>query len=193
MEARKATRRRGAALDQAILGAAWSELVERGYAEFTLEAVALRAGTSRPVLSRRWTGRKELAKAALTHQLEQQPVSVPDLGSVRDELVSLLQQLAGRGHVLIVVMAKMAGYLAETNSSLEDLRRDLAKGTIDHVLKRGVERGEVDASRLTRRITALPIDLIRHEMMMNMKPIEASVVEEIVDDIFMPLVRTPAR
>ncbi len=43
-------RRRGTALENAILDAAWAELVEHGYADMTLESVAKRAGTSRPVL-----------------------------------------------------------------------------------------------------------------------------------------------
>ena len=44
MEAKE--RRRGSALEDAILDAAWAELGERGYAATTLEAVAKRAGGS---------------------------------------------------------------------------------------------------------------------------------------------------
>jgi AcrR family transcriptional regulator len=43
-------RRRGKALEDAVLDAAWSELADGGYASFTMEAVAARAHTSRPVL-----------------------------------------------------------------------------------------------------------------------------------------------
>ena len=58
------SRRRGATLEEAILDAAWAELIDHGYAEMTLEAVAKRAGTSRPVLYRRWPSRTKLATAA---------------------------------------------------------------------------------------------------------------------------------
>ena len=85
MDAR-AGRRRGAALEEAILGAAWAELIERGYADMTLEAVAKRAGTSRPVLARRWPSRTRLATAVLARYLAQNPVDVPDLGSVGAEM-----------------------------------------------------------------------------------------------------------
>ena len=46
-------RRRGIALEEALLDAAWAELTERGYDGFTIDAVAARAGTSRAVLYRR--------------------------------------------------------------------------------------------------------------------------------------------
>jgi AcrR family transcriptional regulator len=61
------SRRRGQALDDALLDAAWDELVERGYGRFTIEAVAARAGTSRPVIYRRWPTRSDLAIAAIRH------------------------------------------------------------------------------------------------------------------------------
>jgi len=58
------TRRRGSALDDALLDAAWAELQEAGYAGLTMEGVAQRAGTSRPVLARRWPNRPQLVIAA---------------------------------------------------------------------------------------------------------------------------------
>jgi AcrR family transcriptional regulator len=186
----KVTRRRGSALEDAILSAAWDELAEQGYANFTLEAVALRAGTSRPVLHRRWPGRAELAKAAMKHHLSQHPISVPDLGSVREELAALLRQLsAKRAPIATTFMLKMSGYFAETNSSYVDLRNEFAsRGPIDDILERGIERGEIDPQKLTPRIASLPLDLARHEMMMTMKEVPDSAIAEILDEIFLPLV-----
>jgi len=59
------TRRRGAALEAALLDAAWDELQVTGYQAMTMEAVADRAGTSRAVLYRRWPKRAELVVATL--------------------------------------------------------------------------------------------------------------------------------
>src|SRR5580704_17603611 len=59
------TRRRGEALETALLDAAWEELQAVGYAGLTTEAVADRAGTSRAVIYRRWPKRAELVIAAL--------------------------------------------------------------------------------------------------------------------------------
>jgi AcrR family transcriptional regulator len=48
-----ASRRRGQALESALLEAAWTELHNVGYAKLTMERVADRAQTSRAVIYRR--------------------------------------------------------------------------------------------------------------------------------------------
>ena len=63
--ARAPQRRRGAALENALLDAAWDELVEKGYDGFTIESVAERAQTARAVIYRRWATKPELMRAAI--------------------------------------------------------------------------------------------------------------------------------
>jgi AcrR family transcriptional regulator len=191
---KKAVRRRGNALDDAILGAAWAELLDRGYADFTMEGVAKRAGTSRPVLSRRWQTRADLAVAAIGSYIQKNHISVPDLGNVRDELAMLLQKASDWGMIIVTrVLFSMRDYFVETDSSLADLINKLRNmledsRTIDEILQRGVRRGEIDPSKLTKRIASLPIDLVRHEGFMTHKPIPRAVIAEILDSIFLPLV-----
>jgi hypothetical protein len=43
---------------------------------------------------------------------------------------------------------------------------------------------------LTPRIAQLPFDLVRHQMMMTLAPVPTDAIEEIVDTIFLPLVRS---
>ena len=86
------TRRRGAALEAAILDAAWEVLREAGYAGFTFEAIAARAGTSRPVLYRRWTGRQALLVATLRQLWRSKPFEGPDTGSLRGDALAFLMQ-----------------------------------------------------------------------------------------------------
>ncbi len=187
---KKAVRRRGNALDEAILGAAWAELLDSGYADFTMEAVARRAGTSRPVLSRRWQTRADLAVASIGYYFRKNPISVPDLGNVRDELAMLLQKVSDRGTSTIAkVLFSMRDYFVETNSNLADLRGQLrGRRTIEEVLQRGVTRGEIDPSKLTERIASLPMDLLRNEVFMTHQSIPKAVIFEIIDTIFLPLV-----
>jgi AcrR family transcriptional regulator len=193
-DVKKAVRRRGNALEDAILEAAWAELLDRGYSDFTMETVAKRAGTSRPVLSRRWQTRADLAVAAISSYIRKNRISIPDLGSVRDELAMLLQKISDWGMIVVTrVLFSMRGYFLETNSSLADLRNELRKRlgenrVIDEVLQRGVQRGEIDPDKLTKRIASLPLDLVRHEGFMTQKPIPKAVIAEILDSIFLPLV-----
>jgi AcrR family transcriptional regulator len=186
-------RRRGKALEDAVLDAAWSELVEGGYASFTMEGVAARAHTSRPVLYRRWPNRTDLAVAAIRHTLHKHPVYAPNTGNLRSDLIALLQQLSKNCALFSASFSlQMSEYFLATNTSLADLRASVLQG--DHsqlvvVLARGVDRGEIDRSKLTPRITSLLPDLLRHEFLMTLKPIPKAVITEFVDDIFLPLVR----
>jgi len=193
VEAKKG-RRRGGTLETAILDAAWAELLEIGYSSFTVEAVAKRAGTSRPVLTRRWPSRSDLAVAALAHYNRTNPVEMPDLGNVRAELIHVLQKLSERGASTVIhVVLTMNDYFAETNSSIADLRaRLVGENKFEQVLRRGVARGELDQSKLTSRISSLPLDLLRHELIMTRRPISKELIVEIVDTIFLPLAATRA-
>ena len=183
-------RRRGAALEDAILDAAWTELMDHGYADMTLESVAQRAGTSRPVLHRRWPSRTRLATAALARYLALNPIEIPDLGSVGVEMSLLLRKLSERARPdLLRLFFDMTGDLADAKSSFADVRAEITNGRlIRTILDRGIARGEVDPDRLTPRIVALPTDLARHEMLMTLKPLPDEVIREIVEEIFLPLV-----
>lgn len=190
-------RRRGKALEDAVLDAAWSELLDGGYAGFTMEAVAARAHTSRPVLYRRWPNRADLAISTIRHILHKHPVNIPNTGDVRGDLIALLQQFSrNRAQFAVFFSLQMSEYFSETNSSMADLRMNLQgdHSRFDVVLARGVDRGEIDRSKLTPRIVSLLPDLLRHELLMTLKPVPNAVITEFVDDIFLPLVRPrPAR
>lgn len=188
------SRRRGAALEDAILDAAWAELIEHGYADTTLESVARRAGTSRPVLHRRWPSRMKLATAALGRYLALNPIEVPDLGSVRAEMTLLLRSLSDRARPdLIRLVLDLTGDLTNAKSSLVDVRGEISNGRlIQTILDRGVERGEVDPDRLTPRIVSLPTDLARHEVLMAIQPLSDDAIREIVEEILWPLIRREA-
>ncbi|MEB0004804.1 MULTISPECIES: TetR/AcrR family transcriptional regulator [Cryobacterium] len=186
------TRRRGPALEGALLDAAWAELTERGYESFTIDAVATRAGTSRAVLYRRWPGKPELARAAIVHVVAQDPIEVKDTGSLRGDVIALLRQANERRvRIATQLVVSLADYYRATGTSLADLRESISGGQgpiMDGVIARALERGEIDASRLTPRIRNLPVDLFRHEVLMTHSAVPEETILEIVDTIFLPLV-----
>src|ERR1700748_2465701 len=88
---RPARRRRyGQELESALLVAAWDKLLETGYARLTMESVAKRAGTSEPVLYRRWPNKDQLVLAAMEHYRTANPVVLPDTGALRTDLLAEL-------------------------------------------------------------------------------------------------------
>lgn len=186
-------RRRGAALEEALLDAAWAELLDKGYDDFTIEAVADRARTSRAVIYRRWPSKPDVVQAAIVHSWSRERTEVPDTGSVRGDLIEVLRRSDhARARFGIALAVRLGGYFAETGSSLADLRGTVLSGAgtvADTIFARAVERGEIDPARLTPRIAAVPFDLYRAELLMTLKPVPDQVIESIVDEIFLPLVR----
>jgi AcrR family transcriptional regulator len=187
-------RRRGAELEAALLEAAWEQLIAGGYGAFTIEAVAERAQTSRPVIYRRWPDRASLALAAVSYGVNRDQVEVPDTGSVRTDIIELLHRSnAKRAPLIPLLSLQLSAYYAETGTSLADIHREILSDRrtrgIDTILERGIARGEVDPTRLTDRIRLLPFDLFRHEVLMTLRPLTDAAITEIVDEIFLPLVR----
>ncbi|WP_197538611.1 MULTISPECIES: TetR/AcrR family transcriptional regulator [Mycobacterium] len=186
-----ARRRRGPALEEALLDAAWTELTERGYDELTIDGVAVRAGTSRAVLYRRWPNKQELVLAAVAHEVAKDVVVAPDTGSLRGDAIALLRQ-ANKVRVGLVVplLTRLGGFYQQTGSSLADLetlvrgRRDAA---LDQVIQRAIDRGEIEPDQLTERIARLPVDLFRYEVLMTLRPLPDEAIEEIVDTVWLPL------
>lgn len=88
-----------------------------------------------------------------------------------------------------VIFGLIAELLHERDSSLfADVQERNAR-IMAEILARGVERGEIDAEKLTPRVAALPFDLVRYQLIVEQRPLAKKDIEEIVDRIFLPLVR----
>ncbi|WP_432926877.1 TetR/AcrR family transcriptional regulator [Microbispora sp. CA-135349] len=188
-------RRRGSSLQEALLEAAWAELTERGYAGFTLEALAKRAGTSTPVLYRRWTDKREIIEAAIAHASATRPVEVPDTGSLRGDLIAIMQATnRARVDLLAAATVHLGSYFDNTGTGPEQLRELALNGrpsAAEIIGRRAADRGEIDPAVLTPRTINLPFDLFRHEVLMTLKPVSDEAIEDIVDTIVMPLLTRP--
>jgi AcrR family transcriptional regulator len=189
----RATRRRGEALEAAILDAAWEQLVEAGYGAFTYEAIAARAGTSRPVLYRRWPTREELVVAALRREWAARPVRLPDTGSLREDAIRLLEEVNRARMGTVAVMSVLASdlYTATGRSfaELRDMMRAGAPSGFQRVLDHAAARGELDLARIPARVVEVPIDLFRHDLIMTLATVPRARIEEIVDDVWLPMLR----
>ena len=186
------TRRRGAALEAALLDAAWDELQATGYQAMTMEAVADRAGTSRAVLYRRWPKRAELVVATLRRHRPVLSGPVADTGSLRGDVLALLTRASDRLTAIgpETVYGLLGDYLADAEL-FDHLRGDLLQTGTEAtaaILKRAAERGEARAG-VPARIAAVPTDLFRNELMTHRTAPTPAAIAEIVDEVFLPLVR----
>lgn len=189
MERKAASRRRGEELEQAILEAVWEEFTEVGFAKLSMEAVAKRAGTSKPVLYRRWPSRLELMISCAAHRMPS-PDSIPDTGSLRGDTVHLLRLV--RERMLVVGSSAMLGMLAEVSANPKThqvfLEKFVAHVTLlleGSVILRAVDRGELREERLSPRLQQLPIDLARSEFLITGSLPDVSI-DSIVDEVFLP-------
>lgn len=186
------TRRRGAALEEALLDAAWHELQAVGYAALTMDAVADRAGTSRAVLYRRWRNKAELVIAAMRRHTPMLSGEVPDSGSLRGDVLALLhrmsERLAERGPEL--TFGLLADYFgnADVFAELHQHVLQIGAGVMATILQRAAERGEA-RERIPAIVATLPIDLFRHQLFVTRKPPTDKTIDDIVDTVFMPLVQ----
>lgn len=191
------TRRRGAELDQALLDAAWDELLEKGYENLTMESVAERASTSRPVIARRWADRPSLARAAIRHWHEHNPLATPDTGSLRGDLLAYLEDKstnrAGLMTLLRIRITALAHEAGTTPAELfERIGVNLTAG-LEEIWDRAGQRGEVDLSCLHPRIRSLPFVLVSAELTRTQQPIPRRTIEEILDVVVLPLITTERR
>ncbi len=188
-------RRRGEQLESALLDAAWNELVDVGFASLTMESIAARAQTGVAVLYRRWANKNELVLAALEHYRQARPVETPDTGSLRGDLLALLTAMS-RARATFTAVAAAAGFsglLAGTGltpaQARDKLLGDQPLWRAQIIYRRAHDRGEIDLDRIPAAVLAMPFDLLRHDLLMNLKPVQPARIKSIIDELFLPLIQ----
>lgn len=191
------TRRRGEVLEDAILLAAWEELASTGYNQLTMETVAERAGTNKSVLYRRWNNKSELVLAAIRKFMPRITDEVPNTGDLRNDVylylssrveplkkigVQTIRGLLMEPHIwsTIIALIPQAARLRSENKMTV---------AMNAIMKNAELRGEVTLEKLPTRIATLPLDLLQYELLTKQGPVSETIITEIVDDIFMPLIR----
>lgn len=190
-----ASRRRGAVLEEAILRAAAEVLRESGVAGLTMDEVARRAGTNKNAIYRRWPNRVALGVAAY-RRLAAAAVTVPDTGSLREDALELLRRANSTwsspyGEILRGLIAAAGS----TPELLAELRAPAAEGESYEdawtaVVARAAARGEAASGVPHARVVSVSVALLRNEYVTRGVPsVPDSVLVEIVDEVFLPLVR----
>jgi AcrR family transcriptional regulator len=193
-DARK-PRRRGTALDEAILRAAAEVLKESGVPGLTMEEVARRAGTNKNAIYRRWPNRVALGVAAY-RRLAAADIVLPDSGSLRGDALEMLRRANSTwsspyGEILRGLFAAAGG----APELLAELRDQATDGSAYEsawltLLGRAVARGEAAPEALHPRVASAPTALLRNEYVTRGVPaVPDAVISEIIDEVFLPLVR----
>ncbi|KAA0210449.1 TetR/AcrR family transcriptional regulator [bacterium] len=144
---RRRGRPREAGLDRRILQAALDQLGTLGFERMSLEAVAAKAGVSKPTLYRRWKSKADLATAAL--RMLQQSTFPPPTGNARQDVIANLREF--QACLLRPNGMRMIGTLLVEEQRLPELLRlfreriiKTRRAALRRILADAVKRGELD-------------------------------------------------
>ncbi|WP_435227185.1 TetR/AcrR family transcriptional regulator [Streptomyces sp. Tue6028] len=139
---------RGPRAATAIFEATLGLLAERGYDGLTIEAVARQAGVNKTTIYRWWPSKPALLRATVLHA-RALDIDVPDTGSLRGDLVALVEQVVALltgPHAEPVVRALAGG---SGQPELAELTRDLFADRFAReqpIFERARARGELPAT-----------------------------------------------
>ena len=141
-------RPRDARADGAILEATLQLIGELGVYGFRTEDVAARAGVGKGAIYRRYRSKDELVTAAIAAVVSEE-IAVPDTGSTRADLLVLMREAVDlyRGALAGRLMPNLIGAMAQKPELAHSIRDGFLAGrraALAEVLRRGVERGDLD-------------------------------------------------
>ncbi len=139
-------RPRNRAIDDAVLRATVELISESSYAELSLDAIAARAGTSKPAIYRRWRGKAHLVHEAVFPV--DATIEIPRTGSLHGDVREMLRRTLA---VLSTPAARAAlpGLVGEMASdptlhaALLERFADVLVRDLNNYLESAVQRGEV--------------------------------------------------
>lgn len=141
-------RPRDAEVGDRILHAALAVLSTEGYAAMSMDAVAERAGVSKPTIYRRWRTKIELATASIaTMANDDPPTTEPDVWKALLAELKLLDHALSRGHGISIIGTLLA-HEEQEPAMIALYREHVAKARRDRiraVFARGIDEGVLPA------------------------------------------------
>jgi AcrR family transcriptional regulator len=188
-------RRRGHALDKAILEATLAEIDMSGYAALSMERVAERAKASKASLYRRWPSKVELVLATV-YGLLPDPAAAADTGSLRGDLLALFRSaaglLAGPAGTAIRGLISEALRDPELAAQLRRYTRGRSVAAMRDIVRQAMEGGELPPAMITARQLEAGLSVMRFHFLVHGGPVPDQVIVEIVDEVVLPLLHAAA-
>ncbi|MFE2098365.1 MULTISPECIES: TetR/AcrR family transcriptional regulator [unclassified Streptomyces] len=187
-------RRRGAVLERAILDAALEQLSTVGWNGLTMEGVAAGAQTGKAAVYRRWPSKEDLVADALEAGLPRFE-EVPDLGSVREDLLALCRR--ARDAMFSRPGFALRAVIHECDpAQVERFHGVIFEGVVEPTIKllrevitRGIGRGEVRSDAANGYVfDAIPAMMMYRSKMCGSEWSEQDL-EEMIDRLMLPLLR----
>lgn len=187
---------RSARVRAAAIAATLAELAESGYAALSVESVARRAGVHKTTLYRRWGTREELVLEAMLDRAGER-ISVPDTGSLREDLLELGRTAAANAATPeVAAMARAVAAQAPHDNKLAAANRrfwDERLALDAAIVERAIERGEVVGGTEPRQVIESLLGPIHLRLLLTGEPIDDSFLRDIVDVVVNGVARRRGR
>jgi AcrR family transcriptional regulator len=168
-----------------------SLIAEVGYDRTTVEAIAARAGVSKPTIYRRWPGGKVDIVVEAIRTKRAAAGELPDTGSLRGDLLTML------GRVAESVDARVAGGLLSQLRSSDELAALFREEVVADerrryqlLLDRAAGRGEI-AGGVTPLFADIAGSIIFTRSLIAGEPLDRQFLEELVDRVLLPITKEP--
>jgi AcrR family transcriptional regulator len=176
--------RRSERARRAILNAADDLLVEVGYAGVTIEGIAARAGVGKQTIYRWWSSKADVLMDNFSTDARSE-LALPDLGSVREDLLAYLRQLA-----LFLTEAPAGAVLTALIGQAQHDRAMAATFRDSHLaehrerertlLWRGIARGELPADLDVDTALAELIGPVYYRVLVTGEPVDPAFTDSLV-------------
>jgi AcrR family transcriptional regulator len=181
--------------DKRIYDAVLELLAEVGFDRMSLDAVAARAGVSKPTIYRRCPdGKAALVSAAIAFHREAKP-GPPDTGSLREDLLAMVRVMSEH----MVENAQLAGGLTSQLRTSAELREIFSEHVIEPerdrwrlLLERAAARGEI-APGATELFPDIGPSLIHGRVSFGSEPLDEAFAVELVDRVLLPILTKTTR
>jgi AcrR family transcriptional regulator len=178
----------------AAIAATLAELAESGYAALSLERIARRAGVNPTSLYRRWGNRERLVLEAMLEQVAEH-VSVPDTGSLRDDLLELARAAAANAaRPEVAAMARAVAAQAPHDAELATANQAFwaERLALDGaIVERAIERGEIDLATDPTQVIEAVLGPIHLRRLLTGRPIDDTFLERTVDTVVNGVLHPP--
>jgi AcrR family transcriptional regulator len=168
----------------AAISATLAELAENGYAGLSLERVARRAGVNKTSLYRRWGSREQLVLEAMLERAGEH-VSLPDTGSLRDDLLALASAgaataSAAAGNAVVRAVAAAGPHdeaLAAANARFWSERLEMDA----EIVRRAVARGEAPEGIDAKAVIEAVLGPVYFRLIVTGEPPDREFIVRIAD------------
>ena len=172
--------------DVKILRSAYRLVIERGYPELTIEAIALRAGVGKPTIYLRWPNKARLVLDAVLSEMDQR-IAFPRSASLRTALRIQMKRLARflnspQGKIIATIIGG-----GQADQELLEAFRDgwvaPRRAYAREFLEQFVAAGQLDRGIDIEFAIDLLYGPLFYRLLLKHAPLDAKFVDRLVDTV----------